>query len=231
MKLLGARSLLQIARLTFKEAQAVFGVCQYASRILNTPLYEYYYVFKFMRRRNRLLASGLRAELDTVRIWPSISSIWDTWIVRLVAGYRAPVEQTTGIFHVVSDASQSGYGAIVFPPFSTPFAISGSWPPHVQNHHINQKELMALVIACTHIPQSSHIAIKLDNTTAIHCINKTRSRCYQLNGLVQSLLSSYVIKSVEYVASEHNIADGLSRGKQLVVTNELDHFGGDLQHP
>ena len=110
------------------------------------------------------------------------------------------------ITHIVSDASNTGWRAVFFPPSGNPFAVAGTWTETAIHDHINVKELRALILATQYVPRSSTILISLDNTTAISVIKKTRSNSYQLNSLLVHLLPWFKIRSVEYNTSAENIA-------------------------
>ena len=234
-KLQKARSLLGDDSLTFLEAQQIFGLSQYASRIHGTPLFTYYHVFKFMRRRGRLHSAGLRSQDEPTRLWPAITPLWDQWLSTLINGYRPTDCIDSPLYHIVSDASNVGYGAIIFPPSGPPVAFSGTWPAPYDKKHINEKELLALVLAAKETPQGSHLSIRVDNTTAMQCVIRTRSRSFELNRLVRFLLSDYKVKEITYIPSAANIADGLSRGAtHAELTQTLDkpqdiHDEDDIQ--
>ena len=212
-KLHKARCLLQDDSLTFLEAQQIFGLSQYASRIHGTPLFTYYHVFKFMRRRGRLHSAGLRKQEEPTRIWPSIAPLWDQWLSTLINGYRPTDCVDSPLYRIVSDASNTGFGAVIFPPSGRPEAFSGTWPAPYDKRHINEKELLALVLAAKETPPGSHLSLKVDNTTALQCVTRTRSRSFELNRLVCFLLTDYTVREITYVPSAANIADGLSRGE------------------
>lgn len=70
---------------------------------------EFYHIYKFMRRRSRF-SKGVITETSEARVWPSIHRAWAEW---LALGKRDP---PTPSFVVVADASDSGWGSIVFNP-------------------------------------------------------------------------------------------------------------------
>lgn len=197
---------------TLADVLSIFGVCQYASRVHRLPLFPFYHIYKFIRRRSRLISSAELSLNDNARIWPSIVGLWEVWIGEVLRTFRTPLS-TSCPYHIVSDASNSGWGAVIFPPSGTPFAVAGSWAPTMSTLHINAKELLALTLATTHVPRGEKLKLFLDNTSAIAAINNSRSRSFTLNNLLKNLLPYYEIASVDYVPSANNIADGLSRGQ------------------
>lgn len=196
---------------TLADALSIFGVCQYASRIHRLPLFPFYHIYKFIRRRSRLIATSVLSLKEEARIWPSIVGLWERWILEILHTVRTPL-LTSCPYHIVSDASNSGWGAVIFPPGGAPFAVAGSWTPVTSTLHINAKELLALTLAATHVPRGEKLKLLLDNTSAIAAISNSRSRSFTLNSLLRNFLPYYEIASVDYVPSANNIADGLSRG-------------------
>ena len=181
-KLTFARQIIN-ENICFREAQQIFGICSYATRINGEfEFYAYYYVYKFMRRRQK---EGLDPRAEA-KVWKSIIPQWKQWISKILLSKRIPKERLP-TYLIVSDASDTGWGGYRFSPFDAPRIFSGQWNHHDKDLHINAKELLALHYTAQDIPQGSQVRVWVDNTTAIQAIQNRRSRSFTLNKLVTKL--------------------------------------------
>jgi hypothetical protein len=227
---------------TIDHAERVFSLCIYASWILDMPQHVWFYVFKFMRRRMRLVQQTILhkpSESNSPQItrnspamvWPSIRQLWRNWVsdikqhsgrVHRPPNHRRPI-------HVFSDASKTGYGGIAFGYGGTYklSATSGKWSEVESKKWIHELELLALLNTLRElVPEGTDVHLVVDNTTVRHCTIKRRSSNYNLNAGVGTLLKSWNVLSIQYIQSAKNPADTLSRGlqlnHQLVVDAVLD---------
>ena len=69
------------------------------------------------------------------------------------------------------------------------------------------------------IPQGSKVRVWVDNTTVIHTLGNRRSKSFILNQLVGRILRHVVVVQVQYIRSEDNPADILSRSFETTKGN------------
>lgn len=118
-----------------------------------------------------------------------------------------------------SDASRTGWGAE-----SSGKITHGFWNQSNQRHHINYLELLAALFALKCFASHEHsceILIRIDNTTAIACVNKGGSIKYPiLNELARKIWQWCEVRKLwlfaSYIPSKENIhADSASRVKNI----------------
>lgn len=191
---------------SIERMQNVFGLLIYCSNIYRLPTNKYYYVFKFVRRRSRVTLQPLAP----ANVWECTFPLWSAWLNTALRATRRR-DSDSPPYIIVADASTNGWGAIVFHPNGSVTPVAGRWTSHMQYRHINVKETFAVVFAIRAIvPPASFVHITVDNTCALHCLRKQRSRNFDIN-LATQILNDYHIVEVCYIQSEENPADGLSR--------------------
>lgn len=98
------------------------------------------------------------------------------------------------ILRVTSDASLSGWGAVV-----DNLAIHGSWSPQEKRRSINELELLAIERALTSFPQrlqSRNVLLLGDNTTSLSYI-------YKMGGTKSATMTNIAIRIWEFVLNQN----------------------------
>jgi hypothetical protein len=193
---------------------AIFGHCIWGSSVVDDPLAPHYYIFKFYRRKSVDIDYDAHYE-----VWPCIRQQWKDWITCLQSKqytYR-PVDPSTRVVTVYTDASEDGYGIIVFGLGDTR-VVGGKWTDAEKTQHINVLELATVRIALRFLRLATDepeliIDWFIDNTTSIAVFKNGRSRTFALNSIVDEIQQHTWARtrSVEYVKSADNPADGPSR--------------------
>jgi hypothetical protein len=199
---------------------AVFGVCSFVSYALHVPTTRFYFVIKFIRRIAR---RQFRFGATHARVWPSIVELWKEWIsTRLVHSFFPTSTPSTATNIVAySDASGSGWGGVILIRGRT-IIVGDTWSQRAASHDINVKETMAARNTLRKIlddvvvyDEPSVIDMYIDNTSTIAWLRKKRSRVYLANAVVEeiynTLPANVTVRSVSYVKSADNVADGPSR--------------------
>ena len=185
------------------------SVTAHATRINGEfEFYAYYYVYKFMRRRQK---EGLDPRAEA-KVWKSIIPQWEQWISKILLSKRIPKERLP-TYLIVSNASDTGWGGYRFPPFDAPRIFSEQWNHNDKDLYINAKELLALHYTTLH--RTFHKVVRSE----FGSIQNRRSRSFTLNKLVQKILSHVVLVQVQYIRSEDNLADILSRDFETTKSN------------
>ena len=136
---------------------------------------------------------------------------WQTHILNV----RRHVQVPSPEHHIESDASNSGWGGIINGVQRT----RGQWTSSETDLHINVKELLAAFFMLRSFCDNcydTHIRLKLDNTTAVACINRMASTKSQLMTVTKQVwdwaLSRNITLSAEHLPGSQNIiADEESR--------------------
>lgn len=211
---------------TIETCLHAFGLLQYASMINRSPKADYYYIFKFLRRRvgERLAARA--------QIWPSTFELWHQWLYNELnckdRSWKIAPPKTNQIT-LFTDASSYGYGCVALHSEGM-WIHAGRWSHWWASQHINVLEASALLRGLDWLEDKSvddtSITVRIDNTSVLYCTQKTWSRSWLLNetiGQIQSHSLWPCVTGVTYVKSEDNLADGPSRGKRRLELENLDH--------
>ena len=148
-------------------------------------------------------------------MWPSTITKWETWasdnrknIPRLV------VSEKSALTTIITDASLSGYGALIFHGSKLVSITAGPWTLSESQNSINYLELLAVKRAFQDFAQSfspdEPVNVIVDNTTCMWWIRKKRANNYKANTLLR-YLPRVCIASITYIKSEDNPADEYSR--------------------
>ena len=216
-KLDDAMSLVLMGEMPGRELQAVFGVCLWASQVVDYPLCEVYHIFKFMRRRAK---SGL--DDSTTRVWPSIIHPWCEWIAELKQSafvYSKPHNEIAP-FHLFTDASDNGWGAVCFTSNGGSVILGDKFNQRESTLHINTKEILAvkkaLPLLAPSVPPKTKVHLHIDNTSALSWMKHRRAPRFVANEIVRDVLLcanalEICITDISYVRSADNFADAPSR--------------------
>ena len=126
-------------------------------------------------------------------------------------------------FCIESDASNTGWGGQIVESGKT---TRGHWSHDELNLHINVKELQAalfLLQALCSDRHDTHIRLKLDNTTAVACINRMASTKHHLMQLTRKIWLWAIQRNLT-LSAEHlpgimnNVADFQSRVVENIDT-------------
>lgn len=223
--------------LSLQDISSIFGVCVWASAILDTALAHVYWIFKFIRRTYRKYDIEYEADV-LVPIWPSILPLWCKWIEHCCTTTTKVYDDraTTRKSHAFVDASNTGYGIVIFPRsvscrdhlrLPTFIIIGGSWSDAERNLHINVKELLAVkkLVLCLQLLPSRFTALRdakmfdltvyIDNTTAESWVTKKRSKNFLASAILEDIIDAQLPfpcrLEMRRVTSAENPADWPSR--------------------
>ena len=225
--------------LKWREWQSIFGLCVFASNVLLLDRAKRYWVYKFMRRKSYTLVPETvqgNPQEAFVKLWPSIIDNWEGWLQEILCSRpRLIAPRGKKMFTLVTDASLSGWGAILYGPDGEHVA-AGPWEPAQTTWPINLLELIAVRRALemfASLLKDDEIALIVDNTTVIAQMTHGRSNRWRYNvqllAIKQCLLrAKSFISSVNYIKSEKNPADFWSRllwsKERITSSNRFLHF-------
>jgi hypothetical protein len=201
----------------------MMGISVWAAQVLDLPLAELYWIFKFQRRvSSEAFARGSWA-FDR-QVWPSILPHWMEWLSKALAKESVVPTFDDDLPTIIAytDASPTGWGAVIFDGPHTSI-LAGRWSKNESALHINQLELLAIQKCFSkYVPVDSvpgtprKVWLYVDNTSAISWVSKNKARGYFPNITLTNLARIKVdkalfIEHVSYVKSANNPADAPSR--------------------
>ena len=204
----------QLPDISLRTLTSMLGVVQHAGLISGGCKSSYYHVMKFFRRR---AAAGWYLD-DAAQLWPSIMNTLKTWLWTeaqkqpRVWKDEAPYHRTAVIY---TDASTIGMGAVMFCCDGSISIIAKSWSM-AEKPHINILEAIAVrdTLKTFRLNGVDAIHLRVDNTSVIYSLQKTRSKSFDLNMIVGHITEHESWKKVistSYVTSNENRSDLLSR--------------------
>jgi hypothetical protein len=221
--LINLRPLLTTQPSPRREQLSLFGRLQYLSRVFRLPMYRYFHAMKFLRSISKNIQMETE-QLDTVApIWPSILSQTRQWLEQLIeqpAMQTQRVNLSSPVFHLYTDASTKGWGAILLCPDGAMHVAGARFREKHTHREITQLEVAAvheaLAAFSTHL-QDSVLHLHVDNTAAKAGVARNYSPSFAVNnelGKVARAVASLhaTISDISYVRSEDNPADHPSRG-------------------
>ena len=123
-----------------------------------------------------------------------------------------------------TDASLKGWGG-----HSQERSVQGAWSPMFQSFYINILEAMAVFLTLKNLnpKRGSHIRLMVDNSTIMHCINRSGSRSPQIIHVILEILKLGHRRgwhlSAAHIEGVRNVkADALSRYAPLESEWMLD---------
>lgn len=211
---------LTFENMTVRQVLGVFGTLVYASAVTTLPRGRYFYAVKFMRRR----AAEQRPLAAAAEVWPSTHGIFRQWARDILQQPAATIRKNTNDrWELFTDASDTGHGLVLLGNLGQTFVSGGVWSDKMFPRHINIKEAAALLMALelvptlwdTHTLQSRpEIIVRVDNTSVVWSARNMASKSFLLNRYVTRITQHPIwvlVKEIQYVKSEANIADLPSR--------------------
>ena len=227
-KLVAARDFVFSARnqnVLVSDIASAFGITLTAAQTLNTALHDHYFVFKFIKRIAKYAAAAPNYDVAMHKIWNSVIEPWSDWISAMLASPEAVVRHldTAAATSCVaySDASDSGWGMIIYWPDGSVTSHGQPWSQLDRSLHINRKELKAAMFVIERVSQEAtrrgipelRIALNIDNTTAIAWLTRGHADAREVNTMLGRIASlpHVAVQSITYCRSEDNPADAPSR--------------------
>ena len=205
---------------TFETASAFFGVLFHVSAVLRAPLHAYYHVIKWYRKTMSRATTERITGAEGVRFWESARPQLEGWLRFVKANTPVTRNRTSATeIRLFTDASSTGWGALLFPGDGTMRVVAGRWSPLDASRDISEQEAMAVTNAVSAFMEwlrGAAFQLHVDNTSLLWAVAKGYARAWNLNkrvtelkAILDPLAATY---SVHYVRSAENPADGPSRG-------------------
>jgi hypothetical protein len=214
----GAAAVLDAPQCRMGDFRAFLSRCVFASRVLRLPLAEFFGVFKCARRR----FAAFNDNSDIITVWPTAITEWRRWVATIGSNTPVahPLRPTRPTVTLSTDASITGYGAVLVDEAGGVRSLGAQWPEAHTSSEINELEARAVAAAARAlVPQNAKaIHLVVDNTSVSYALKKGSAAAYLLNCAVRDALVELPRDcdiQVSYIASEKNPADSLSRGGEL----------------
>lgn len=202
-------------------AQFIGQLVSVSPAIKYSPIY-----IKNIEREKFLALQKTNNDYDSVMVLNHrvLKDDLDWWDKNIFQGSEE-IRQDTYDIVIYTDASLTGWGAC----FNHKKAL-GWWNEDEKKEHINWLELKAIHYGLQSFANNLHsikILIRVDNTTALACINKMGSIQHKkLNSITREIWQYCESKNLwihaSYIPSCQNKADALSRSPSLETEWELD---------
>ena len=195
---------------SMRQYAGLMGTLIWASRVLRVPMQNFYTSMKCYRRR----CSQITSYDDGVTIWNCSLVQLKAWLQQLLSmvdGIPIP-QQVTPLFTLYTDASLTGYGAVLFSPQGSIHTFQGNWRNN-HNTHINLLEMEAATLALQHfisITRGAPVELVVDNTTVRGALVRGYSSSYEVNSAL--FQQNFNVVAVRYIRSADMPADPLTRG-------------------
>ena len=205
-------------KLPFHELETLTARLIYASSILNIHLSRFYWAIKFARRQIARANKQFICDSSTIFLPSCVIEQFRTWLQLVVSNpwtlFTAPRQGKRATLY--TDASLSGWGAVLMLPSGAVYATGAAWPRKME---INEGETQAVEHALRQFQQHwSNIAaidLRVDNTSAAAALRKKWSDSESISRVLARIMKYaeyYKLKiTPSYVRSAENLADKWSR--------------------
>ena len=115
----------------------------YGSGVLKINMPRYYWVIKFVRRQLSKLNRGIITDVENVHIPLSVYNDLQLWVneVRANRWYNYDTRTVLKTAVLYTDASEAGWGAVLFTPKGEVLGTGAAWTNHIE---INRAEAIAV---------------------------------------------------------------------------------------
>jgi hypothetical protein len=206
----------EIAAWTMREFLSMLGILVHALRCLNQPLAMTYWLIKFVRRRARSLLDA------PANVWPGIFPKIRELLGICKDGKRDALVPKNSSTTVFTDASPGGYGIVMFDRMRVSI-LAGRFLFPEDIHVLEARAVCFALEMLEPFSEKTHIAIFIDNTTALHCLRGgdgwggAASKNFKLASITLRVADLCRNKNVcpvmSYIASADNPADPPSRSR------------------
>jgi hypothetical protein len=197
----------------------------YASQVVDVQPGQFYFAMKTYRRSASKLSTGVSPEM-MIKLSPCVQRQFAAWIAAAMLNppTTPPMANATATYAMYSDASMSGWGAVLVNLTTREVrSVGESWDPTMKGFSINVLECEATVrgvYAFREQMRGTHIDVMIDNTSVEAAVRRGYARAGRLNAVVSKLNESLRaerihIRYARYIASKSNPADAPSRGQPI----------------
>ena len=216
----------------YRDVLTAWGRLMAAARILRVRQYDYFPLWKFMRRRAAAFASG-RLELHSpCPVWDCTKTLWRVYHTDVLNAAKRgathvgdPLSNDKWALYV--DASTTGWGGVLFDgETNAVHETGGSWKCAHASGDMSFLEAQALAEAAVAFSprfrkaKAGTLLVLSDSTAAQGALRKTQSASFQLNSAVgkafrglEALAGWKVL--IAHVPTAQNLADLASRGDSI----------------
>lgn len=236
----GAKTLVKLPQsvpdvMTGADIQALTSRLIWCDGVLRIPLAAHHFAIKFGSRMMNRVNRGSEELAQQHAVWPVARTQFNAWIAA-ARGKRQLLprsDEAVGPALVIHcDASLQGWGAILCDPLHRIFIAGGRWDgdefesltaANLQSGDIGRLEGRAFTCSCRafreFILQHRSVRWRIDNTSVTSAIQRGKARADALSRTIAPtlvwLVDNDVKTWVEYIESERNAADFISRGMPL----------------
>jgi hypothetical protein len=199
--------------ITMETFAATIGVLLFATRVLRVRPGNFYYLLKCYRRR----CASCSDQRDSTTLWLCAITDLRRWI-KLLLGTTAvnvPKSDSSTSWVLISDASKSGCGALLFDPVGNVLVYQHRWTGKHARMHINEQEAIAVSLAAEHfapVVGNAPAILFVDNSSVSSSVTNGMSRNFFINIVTQAPIN---FTAVTLLKSKDNPADPISRFRPL----------------
>lgn len=202
---------------TIGDINAVMSLLQYVSIHTGVKTFNFYHLFKWMKRKLRLSDADGRCRAPA--LWSNTLPLLSEWIECALSSHWQFVDKSEHWMAVFSDASEAGWGGMALSSFADPILLGEHWPDG-KKHNIAEFEAWAIHKVLQRMiwppdKDKMDVRIFMDNTAVVGALRKGRSNAYFINKMIGNVFAAlpHRVKHVtlSYINTIKNPADLPSR--------------------
>jgi hypothetical protein len=213
------------ASLKARDIETLVGRLIFVAGVRQEPLVNNWWCLKWARRVMNGLNSGRLQPEDTVNIQPSARHTLQHWLARSRDMHKVVVAKQGPSVTLFTDATPSGYGAVLVTDDNRVYATGGRFKEYQQKGSIATQEAFAICNAfhdfADKLRKVGRINLFVDNTSvqAVAAVGnpKAPDLVEPVKELWQFVIKTKVQLLVSYISTKTNPADEISRGRPVDV--------------
>jgi hypothetical protein len=200
-----------------RDLEQLIGRLLFAGSVAALPIAKFYFALKWCRRI--LNRANRTSDWSTeVSPSPSVTRLLTTWCEQAVTSRTWHKNNDGGTYHLFTDSTLTGWGAVVITPNNAVFATGGNFNKHFSS--INAAECQAVQLGVEAffnlLKSSTTLRLVVDNTSTSSDLISGKSNSSELAAAVSNTVDALqalkgVHISLSYVKSQENPADLPSR--------------------
>jgi hypothetical protein len=201
---------------TLRELCEMVGICNWGT--LNVARFEFYWLFKFLRRRIFAANNGDSALDEPADMWSSARAALAEWCRQLLRkDNRWLLSEDFEWTILITDASLRGFGVFVIPPRGAIQTWGGPFRD-VERIEILEARAVQYGVGSLHAVKQGTmgLVIFVDNTTVVGNLKKRRAENFTRNHILGTTWAMIAEKNyhpvrISYIPTKCNLADAMSR--------------------
>lgn len=198
---------------SMRTVTALLGLLQWCASILDMHVHEYYYVYKFLRRRSSHLIDS------PAHLWKDAKNGLERFLYNALKADKRRTVPLPGLesnppIIAYTDACLTGWGVVIFCGAEVS-VFAGAFYETEDIQVLEARALYRLLAILPQMDTLTKIVVFCDNTSVVAATTKSRSNNFCVNNILRNCESVLATKNwcahIRWIPTAENLADEASR--------------------